>query len=235
MATKPTSKPSAAPQPAPGQQAAAPQGATQPASGIDSSDPNIAKVQDAVRNSIPPQFRVACQKIVLAGMKVMFSDQTHPLMLAAIKSDTDPAHAAGMGVTQLITILFKQSKGQMPIPAIIPAAILLVCEALDFMEKSKLAQVTPDVVSGAVQIVVAYLLQKLGLSPQKVSQIAQQNGQGQPGVAPIQGQSAMQQAVQQTQQASPTQQPQPQPPQPQPAAPPADGAGGGLVAQQMGA
>jgi hypothetical protein len=112
------------------------------------------------------------------------------------------------------------------------------------MEKSKLAQVTPDVVSGAVQIVVAYLLQKLGLSPQKVSQIAQQNGQGQPGVAPIQGQSAMQQAVQQTQQAPPTQQPQPQPPQPQPqppqpqpqpAAPPAGGAGGGLVAQQMGA
>ena len=199
--------------------------------GVDSSDPAIAQIQDAVRNSIPPQFRVATQKIVIAGMKVMFSNQTHPLMLAALKSDSDPAHAVAMGVTQLITILFKQSQGQMPIPAVIPAAILLVCEGLDFIEKAGMAQVTPDVVSSAVQIVTAYLLQKVGLTPEKISQLAQKNGQGQPGVAPIQGQSSMQLAAQQAaaqQPAAPA----------APAAPAPGGAGGasgGLVAQQMGA
>lgn len=235
MATKPTTKPTAPQKPAPGQQqAAAPQGAVDPTGmGVDSSDPAIAQIQDAVRNSIPPQFRVAAQKIVIAGMKVMFSDQTHPLMLAALKSDSDPAHAVAMGVTQLITMLFKQSHGQMPIPAIIPAAILLVCEGLDFINKAQMAQVTPDVVASAVQIVTAYLLQKVGLTPEKISQMAQKNGQGQPGVAPIQGQSSMQLAAQQAQHASP-QQSQPAAPA-APAAPAPGGASGGLVGQQMGA
>lgn len=191
--------------------------------GIDSQDPQIAKVQDAVRNSIPPQFRVAVQRIVLAGMKVMFSSQTHGLMLTALKTDTDLAHGVGMGVTQLITILFRESKGTMPLPAVIPAAILLVCEALDFVEKSKMGQVTPQVVASAVQIVSSYLFQKVGLTPQKISQLAQQGGQGQPGVAPIQGQSPWQTAVGQAGG------------QPQGAPQPASGPQGGLVQQQMGA
>lgn len=197
------------------------QGPTDPTGqGVDSQDPQIAQVQDAVRNSIPAQYRVAAQQIVLAGMKVMFSDQTHPLMMAALRSDSDLAHGVGMGVTQLITLLFRQSKGQMPIPAIIPAAILLVCEALDFVEKAKIGQVTPQVIAQAVQVVTAYLMQKMGLTPQKISQIAHQNAQGQPGVAPIQGQDPMQAAAQAGGGA------------PQPPTPPQ---GGGLVQQQMGA
>ncbi|NUX58643.1 hypothetical protein [Paraburkholderia youngii] len=195
--------------------------------GVDSNDPQIAQVQDAVRKAIPAQFRVPVQRIVLAGMKVMFSQQTHPLMLQALQSDTDLAHAVGMGVTQLITILFKQAKGQMPIPAVIPAAILLVCEALDFVEKSKIGQVTPQVVANAVQVTTAYLLQKLGLSPQKVSQLAQHGGQGQPGVAPIQGQDPWAAAAQQ---AGGAPQGAPQPPQ----QPQASGPQGGLVQQQLG-
>lgn len=198
-------------QPVPKQQAPA-----QTATGTDqehSNDQLIANVQDRVRNSIPAQFRVAVQKIVLAGTKIMYDPQTHHLMVQAIQSDNDPAHAVGMGVTQLVTLMYQQSKGSMPAPAIIPAAILLVCEALDFCEQAKLFPVDNDVVSNAVQVTVAYLMQKMGLTPEKVSALAQQaagKGGGQPP-APDAG-------------AAPA-------PAPAPAAP----GGGGLVQQQMGA
>lgn len=191
---------------------------------VDSSDPIIAQVQDALRAKIPPQYRVAVQQIVLAGMKVMFSAQTHHLMLNSIAGDTDPAHAVGMGVTQLITLLYRESKGTMPIPAIAPAAILLCCEALDFMEKSGIVKVTPAIMDSTTQVVIGYLMQKVGLTPQKMSQIAQQAAQGHPGVAPI--------APQQQQQQQPA---APAAPQPAPAPSPAPAQPQGLVTQQMGA
>lgn len=179
---------------------------------VDSSDPILAKVQDGVRANLPPQFRVAVQRIVLAGMKVMFSPETHHLMLQAIQTDSDPAHAVGMGVTQLLTLLWKESKGTMPIPALVPAGILLCCEGLDFMEKSGMIKVTPDIVDNAVQTVTAYMMQKLGYTPQDMARIAQAPGAG-GGQSPQQSPAG----------------PQPTP-APQGAAP-----SQGLVQQQMGA
>lgn len=177
-----------------------------PADPTESSDPIIAKVQDSLRAHVPAQYRVAVQKIVMAGMTVMFSPQTHHLLLKGIQNDTDPAHAVAMGVTQLITILFRESKGTMPIPAVAPAAILLCCQALDFMEKSGMVKVTPAIMDSVTQDVIAYLMQKVGLTPEKMSQIAQHAAQG--GGAPA---------------APPAAAPAPAP------------QGGGLVAQQMGA
>ena len=176
--------------------------------GVDSNDPTIAKVQDAVREKIPPQFRVAVQRIVLAGMKVMFSPETHQLMLRALHSDTDPAHAVGMGVTQLMTLLYRESRGTMPTPAMVPAGILLCCEALDFMERSNMVQVTTDLIDNTVQTVTAYLLQKLGFTPEKMAQIAQRGQQQPQGAAP-----------------AAAAQPAPAPAQPS----------SGLIGQQMGA
>jgi hypothetical protein len=216
LPAKPGVPPAAAPNaPAAASKAATPAQPVAPTGdAIDSSDPLIAKVQDAVRAKLPPKYRVAVQRIVLAGMKVMFSPETHQLMLQAIRSDTDPAHAVGMGVTQLLTLLFKESKGSMPIPAIVPGGVLLCCEALDFMEKAGMVKVTPQIIDDTVQTVTAYLMQKLGYTPDQMARIAQGGAQG--------GAPAPQGA---------------QPAAPQGAAPasaPAP-ASQGLIAQQMGA
>lgn len=194
-----------------------------PAAGdTDSSDPLIAKVQDKVRQSIPPQFRVATQKLVLAGQKIMYDPKTHHLMVQALQSDNDPAHAVGMGVTQLMTMMWVQSKGSIPVPALIPAAILLTCEALDFCEQSKLIKPDSDMVGNAVQIVVSYMMQKMNIKPSDIAKVAGVQGQqpvntqtpgSPPPVAP----------------GAPPQGGQP------PAAPPPATGGGGLIGQQMGA
>jgi hypothetical protein len=153
----------------------------------DSSDPLIAQTQDLLRSKIPPNLRVAVQKIVMAGLKIMYDPQTHFMMVHTIKTNADPSEAAGMGVTQLITIMYKQSKGTMPIDAIPLAAVLLVCDALDFMEKAGVCKVTPDILARATQTVIAYLMQKVGMTPQKMVQMvknAQGGQQSPPGTQP---------------------------------------------------
>lgn len=212
-APKPT--PAAAPATAPTDAAPAVSAGDQ-----DSSDPVIAQVQDKVRQSIPAQFRVAVQKLVLAGQKIMYDPKTHHLMSQALQSDSDPAHAVGMGVTQLMTMMWVQSKGSIPAPALIPAAILLVCEALDFCEQSKLLKPDNDMVGNAVQVVVSYMMQKMGIKPSDMAKVAgiegQQPANTQTPGAPASPQTAQQMAAGQ-----------------QPAAP--QTGGGGLIGQQMGA
>jgi len=180
----------------------------------DSNDPVIAQVQDKVRQSIPPQFRVAVQKLVLAGQKIMYDPKTHHLMVQALQSDSDPAHAVGMGVTQLMTMMWVQSKGSIPMPAMIPAAILLVCESLDFCEQSNLLKPDNDMIGNAVQVVVSYMMQKMGIKPGDMAQAAGIQGQ-QPANTQTPGAPA-----------SPQQQPPQQPPQT---------GGGGLIGAAMGA
>lgn len=179
MAKTNTKKP--APAPAPDdEQAAAPDNAApaqQPDPNADSNDSLIAAVQDKVRASVPPQFRVAVQKIYLAGMKLMYSPETHQIMTQQLQGSEFPAQAVARGVAALMTIMFRQSKGTMPLPAATPAAILLVCEALDYMEQTKQVQMSPELLSDAVQQVVAILLQKVGLSPDKLMSGINQNAQ----------------------------------------------------------
>lgn len=185
MPRKRMRKPSALSAPAavqPPQQTAQSQQVTQAAGGaqqvqlVDSSDPIIKQVQDELRSRLPPAMRIPVMRIELAGKKVMYDPQTHGLMLKVIQQNTDPAEAAGMGVTQLLTILYNESKGRMPLPAIPPAAILLVCDALDFMEKQGIVKVTPDIMDRATQTVIAYLMQKMGLTPNKIQNVLSQQG-----------------------------------------------------------
>jgi hypothetical protein len=161
-------------------------GATPPGPNDVSSDPLIAQLQKAIRAKVPPQYAVAVQKIYLAGMKLMFSPETHQHMVQAIQSDTDPGHAVGAGIVSLITMMFQQSKGTLPIPACVPAGVLLVAEGLDFMEQTKMIpKVTPDMVDSAVQTLVSMLMQKVGMTPDRMAQIATQAKNGQmPANAP---------------------------------------------------
>lgn len=167
-------QPPAAPAPAaqPGAQAAPQPGGTQV-----SQDKLIATVQQQVRGSVPPQYRVAVQKIYLAGMKLMYSPETHQLMLQQLQGNNFPSQAVARGIAALMTIMYRQSKGQMPIPAAAPAAILLACEALDFLEQTQHLQVTADLVSDTVQQLVAILLQKMGMTPDSVVKGVGENAQ----------------------------------------------------------
>lgn len=154
-----------APAAAPADDAAPAPSGQQPGGTQVSQDQLIATVQTKVRESVPPQFRVAVQKIYLAGMKLMYSPETHTLMLQQIQGNPNPADAVSKGIAALMTIMYRQSKGTMPIPAAAPAAILLVCEALDYLEQTKQVQVSADLLSDAVQRVVAILMQKIGFTP----------------------------------------------------------------------
>lgn len=140
---------------------------------------------------LPDQLKGAYDKVVLAGMKVMFSDQTHQEFLKEIQGNDLLANRVGKTIAGLMMLLFAESKKTMPQQVMIPAGTELVVQAIDFIQKSGLEQVTNKDVGDAVQVFINLIMKQT------------KGGGGQPSQPPAQPPAA----------------PQSQPPAPPPAQP----------------
>lgn len=170
-----------------------------------SKNPLLVQIEQAITAKVAPEMRNAFNKIVLAGMKLMYAPQTEKMLRQQINSG-EPPQAAGQGAAKVVGLLLAKSKGTAPFKAMIPAGIMLTCEALDFMEKAGKAQLTPELVSQAVQEFGSAVLQVIGVTPDKLDQVMSQvpdakKPQGQP--AAPQAEQAPAQPAQQAQQPPP--------------------------------
>jgi hypothetical protein len=147
------------------------------------TNPELQKVEQAVQAKVPPEMQNAFQRIVTAGMVVMYSDKTRQMLTNQLRQQGDPAIIAGEGVAKLMAILYQQSKRTMPMRAAIPAAQLLLCEGLGFMADAGMVQISNELIAQATQEMITYLLQIFGFSKQKIQQYIQAGMQKQGGSA----------------------------------------------------
>lgn len=131
-------------------------------------NPMIIKAEAAVDAKVPPADKQSYDKIVLAGMKVLFSKETHAQMMKGVPEAPDKLQFAVEGIIGLLGILYKESRNTMPIGPMIFAGQSLLMEALDFMEQTGMIEVTPDTLSQATQSYIETLLPKLGLPADKM-------------------------------------------------------------------
>jgi hypothetical protein len=154
----------------------------------------LQKIEDGVQAKVPQPLQAAYQKIVIAGMKIMFSAQTHPFMVKQLTKPGDQVDHVAQYIAGLLGVMYKQSKNTMPLKAGIPAAVALMCEALDFLEKAGKLQVTKDVIAQCTKGVAAYVMQKFGVTPQRLAQMKQQQpAQPAPAAAPASAPGLIQQ------------------------------------------
>ena len=100
-------------------------------------------------------------RIVYAGLKVMFSQETHQLMLDEInRTDIPIEDRLGNGIASLMFILFDQSKNKMPQGAIIPAGSILLAKAAEFVDQTGLAEVTDDTYADAAETMTTVIMGK---------------------------------------------------------------------------
>lgn len=134
------------------------------------------------RLNIPANLKNAYDRIILAGMKVMFDPKTHDLMLKSLNGPGPIDQKLGKGVADLMGILFEQSNKTMPPQLIIPAGIELLAHAVDFLRKSG-QDVTDEQFGSAVQLMMQTLLSGAGVNMDKLAEFADK---GQAGAAAAQ-------------------------------------------------
>ena len=146
----------------------------------------LTKIEQGVEGQVKPDTKNAFDRIVVAGMKVMFDESTHKMMTEQLNPD-DIVGSVPKGIATLMKILYMESKQKMPIPAAIPASIVLMTKALDFAERTMGVQLTPDLVAEVTQATGEAVLTAFGITKEMVEQVVQQSQQGKgPGQAPNQ-------------------------------------------------
>ena len=155
---------------------------------------------------LPPELQQAYERVVVAGMKMMFSKETNKYMLKQLEGEGSMAEKLGGGIAELMIALFLESNKTMPPQVIIPAGTELLVQAADFINKSGLAEVTNRDVGDGIQMMMSLIFRQFGIDPDKLmqkidqfdpSQIQQMAMEQQPEqqVAPAQAQQAPMQAA----------------------------------------
>jgi len=131
-------------------------------------NPMIVKAEAAIDAKVSPTDKQAYDKIVLAGMKVLFSKETHKELFEGLEQAEDKMTMAVEGIIGLLGMLFKESRNTMPLGPMILAGQSLLMEGLDFMEQAGMIEVTPDVLAEVTQKYVETLLPNIGLPADKM-------------------------------------------------------------------
>lgn len=131
---------------------------------------------ETIKNNIqmPPELQEAYDRVVIAGMKVMFSKESHKLMLDELQKKGPIGQKLGMGIAGLMLVLFKESNETIPPQVIIPAGVNLLSRAADFIRKSGIDNITNADVGDAMEIMISTILQKFGVSPEQMEQMLNQ-------------------------------------------------------------
>lgn len=137
--------------------AATPTGAPPDAGGSIST--LTAQVREKIK--IPPNLKQAYQRLVSAGLQIMFSAKTHKIMLDAIKAGGDLGKNVGEGAAGLVFLLWKQSKGAPP-QLMIPVGMEFICQAFEYIEKTNIVPFTPANLSQAIKVMMRTLLKQAG-------------------------------------------------------------------------
>lgn len=149
------------------------------------TNPLLAQAETAIQAKVQPQNLPLFQRIVTAGQKVMYSPQTHDMMLKALSGPGNKADIAGEAASKLLGVLYHEMQGKLDMTVAIPAGVMLLCEGLDFMEKSGSITVDKPFLAQAMKSMMTSTLQLFGVTPQKLAQMKQGAAQGgAPGASP---------------------------------------------------
>lgn len=146
-------------------------------------NPLLQKCVDATLQKAKPQLVPVINKVVLAGKKVMYDPKTRDMAIAELKKGTDP-ESIGSAVAKLMGLLMSQAKGTIPPEVLVPAAIVMLCEGLQFLQDAGAVQVTPDLLAQATQATGSAILQIMGVSADKLQSMVSGAQGGQPPAAP---------------------------------------------------
>lgn len=101
----------------------------------------LKAAEQKVEEGLTQDNRGDYMKIVVAGMRTAL-DKGPDGIMASLKKSRDPVNDAAVGAVNLVLLMRKQSRGTMPIKALVPAAMTLMLQALDFVDKARITKVT---------------------------------------------------------------------------------------------
>ena len=140
--------------------------------GIIQQNDILTAAENKVESQLTPENKANYERIVVAGMKAALQGGPKGI-LASLRNSKDPVNDAAKGAVGLCVILYKESRGTMPLKAMVPAGLTLMLNALRFAQQLGILKVTQAMVVQATHTYVNTLFQVLHITPQMMQTAAQ--------------------------------------------------------------
>lgn len=147
------------------------------------SNPMLEQAEQGIQSKVPQNLQSGLEKVVHAGLTIMYSPNAAQSRNQQIAASKDPANEAAQGSARLISNLYQQSGKKLPVPLIVPAAMIFAFEYLDLVAKAGKAQITPELIDQTTQAVADAILPMMGITKDKLASLIKQSQGGQPPAA----------------------------------------------------
>lgn len=130
----------------------------------------------------------AVQKVVLSGMKLLYSPSTAKLLDDGLKADVPMPQKLAIEIAGIMKLVDERTPKGIPPEAIAPGAVMLLFDLAHFMRQSGAGNPTDEDIQAAIKILQKFLLEiftKMGKGVQGAAQ-PQQPQQPQPAQQPQQ-------------------------------------------------
>jgi hypothetical protein len=127
-------------------------------------DPILEKVKQGVESKLPPQAKDAFDRIVVAGMKILFTPSTHAVvqtLYQKVRQGGFQPQAIATGMVNFLGMIYKASQGKMSVSVAYPAGVVLLCYVLDDLEKTQGLTVTEPLVKEVGKIMAQQIMTML--------------------------------------------------------------------------
>lgn len=124
---------------------------------------------------VPPELKEPFQRILAAGMKVMYDEQTHELAMKQLDGPGAMGKKLGEGVAGLLMMLFQESNSTLPPQLIIPAGVFFIADVADFLQEAGKPIESQDV-GQAVETMLHLIFQQAGMDAEKMFSMLDQLG-----------------------------------------------------------
>lgn len=136
------------------------------------SNPQLQKAEQALVAKIPQQMRQDFDRVIAAGLQILYAPQLRDKLMQKLK-DGNPVKDAADGAVRLTAELFKQSKGTLPRPLVVPAVMIFAFEYLDLAGQAGMIQVDTRAIAETARLASENVLRLAGLTDDKIRQATQ--------------------------------------------------------------
>lgn len=118
----------------------------------------------------------AYDRVLTAGMKMMYSADNSQLMQDIIMNDEIPvANKLGEGIANLLVMMDNTGNGTIPKEVMVPVGVALMFEAADYLFEVGV-EVTEDDLGAALELLIKGVFVGYGIDPAKIDQIVDDMG-----------------------------------------------------------
>lgn len=131
----------------------------------------LQATEEKVESQLTPKIRDAYMKLVVAGMRAAVHGGTDGLA-ARLKFTPDPVAACATGAVNLVMLMKSQAKGTVPPQAIPPAAMTLMLQGLDLLERAGVVKIDADELARATHIYTDRIMAVYKVTPELLKKAA---------------------------------------------------------------